>query len=155
MIELHVPCPKELSFRQKMLADADTMSYNHACGGTILFPETAWSGWYDRWIAHPDGRFYRYIRDTGSGEFVGETAYHSDGEKYLADVIVYAPCRGRGYGAAGLALLCKAARENGVYELYDDIAADNGAAVRLFLRCSFAVEYRTDEIVMVKKLLTE
>ena len=46
------------------------------------------------------------------GEFVGEIAYHFDGEKHLADVIVYAPYRRRGYGAAGLALLCAAAKES-------------------------------------------
>ena len=155
MLELYLPRPEELTFRQKMLADADTMSYNHAYGGTIDFPEAAWPDWYERWIVHPDRRFYRYLRDAASGEFAGEAAYHFDGEKYLADVIVYAPCRGRGYGTAGLALLCEAARNGGVDVLYDDIAADNSAAVRLFLRCGFSVEYRTDEIVMVKKPLTE
>ena len=30
--------------------------------------------------------------------------------------------RGRGYGAQGLNLLCKAAAENGIEILYDDIA---------------------------------
>ena len=99
-------------------------------------------------------RYYRYLRESASGEFVGEIAYHFDGEKYLADVIVYAPYRRRGYGAAGLALLCAAAKENGVGVLYDDIAADN-PSVALFLRCGFSVEYRTDQIVMVKKVLAE
>ena len=88
------------------------------------------------------GRYYRYLRESASGEFVGEIAYHFDGEKYLADVIVYAPYRRRGYGAAGLALLCAAAKENGVGVLYDDIAADN-PSVALFLRCGFSVKYRT------------
>ena len=46
------------------------------------------------------------------------------------------------------------AKENGVGVLYDDIAADN-PSVALFLRCGFSVKYRTDQIVMVKKVLTE
>lgn len=119
-----------------------------------IFPEERWPDWYDRWVAHPEGRYYRYLRESVSGEFVGEIAYHFDGEKYLADVIVYAPYRRRGYGAAGLALLCAAAKENGVGVLYDDIAADN-PSVALFLRCGFSVKYRTDQIVMVKKVLVE
>ena len=154
MIESCLPRPDELWFRQKMLADGATMAYNRAYGGTIGFPEERWPDWYERWIAHPEGRYYRYLRESVSGEFVGEIAYHFDGEKYLADVIVYAPYRRRGYGAAGLTLLCDAARKNGVAVLHDDIAADN-PSVGLFLRCGFTVEYRTDEIVMVKKVLSE
>ena len=56
--------------------------------------------------------------------------------------------------AITLALLCAAAKENGVGILYDDIAADD-PSVALFLRCGFSVEYRTDQIVMVKKVLAE
>ena len=144
MIEAYLPRPDELWFRRKMLADEATMAYNRAYGGTVDFPEERW----------PEGRYYRYLRESASGEFVGEIAYHFDGEKYLADVIVYAPYRRRGYGAAGLALLCAAAKENGVGVLYDAIAADN-PSVALFLRCGFSVKYRTDQIVMVKKVLAE
>mgnify|MGYP001517892970 CR=1 FL=1 len=91
MIEAYLPRPDELWFRRKMLADEATMAYNGAYGGTVDFPEERWPDWYDRWVAHPEGRYYRYLRESASGEFVGEIAYHFDGEKYLADVIVYAP----------------------------------------------------------------
>ena len=114
MIEAYLPRPDELWFRRKMLADEATMAYNRAYGGTVDFSEERWPDWYGRWVAHPEGRYYRYLRESASGEFVGEIAYHFDGEKYLADVIVYAPYHRRGYGAAGLALLCAAAKENGV-----------------------------------------
>ncbi|MBQ8186699.1 MAG: GNAT family N-acetyltransferase, partial [Clostridia bacterium] len=73
-------------------------------------------------------------------------------EIMIAEVIVHAKYRGRGYGRAGLNLLCQAAKENGVTVLYDDIAIDN-LAVTLFLQCGFAEEYRTDEIIMLKKQL--
>ena len=33
-----------------MLADEETMSYNHAWGGTIPWPEDQWKDWYDCWI---------------------------------------------------------------------------------------------------------
>lgn len=152
MIEVYRPRPDELWFRQKLLSDEATMAYNRAFGGAIGFPAERWQSWYDRWVAKPDGRYYRYLRDAGTGEFVGEIAYHSEGGKTLADVIVYAPYRRRGYGSAGLALLCAAAKQNGVDVLYDDIAADN-PSVALFLRGGFTVENRTDEIVLVKKVL--
>ncbi len=153
-MRLHAPACEELRFRQAMLADEATMAYNRAWGGTIDFPKERWAAWYDRWVAHPDGkRFYRYLRKE-SGEFVGEIAYHLDEERgvCLADVIVYAPFRGRGYGSEGLRLLCDAARERGVDALYDDIAIDN-PAVSLFLKNGFVEQYRTDEIIMLKKAL--
>ena len=49
-------------------------------------------------------------------------------------------------------LLCKQAKENGVQELYDDIAIDN-PSVSLFVKCGFEEVYRTDEYIMVKKKL--
>lgn len=155
MLVLYKPKLEELWFREKMLSDADTMSYNAKWGGTIPFPKEKWSGWYDLWVSHcGKGRFYRYLLDENSGEFVGETAYHLDTEKeiYLADIIILSEYRRKGYGKNGLALLCQAAGENGCAELYDDIAADNPAR-RLFLNMGFAVEYETEDTVMLKKVL--
>ena len=154
MITLYKPEYEDLRFRQTMLADAETMSYNHAWGGTVEFPETDWAEWYDRWIVRTEGRrFYRYLKNE-SGEFVGEAAYHYDPELgcHVADVIVYAKYRGRGYGGQALDLLCLAAKENGLSVLYDNIAADN-PATGFFLRRGFTEEYRTDEIIMLNKVL--
>lgn len=152
MLALYLPRYEDLWFRQAMMADGETMSYNRAWGGTIPFPEEDWAAWYDRWIVHHEGRrFYRYLTD-GADRFLGEIAYHFDGESglCLANVIVFAKYRGQGYGSRALELLCRAARENGVARLYDDIAIDN-PAIGLFLRHGFAEEYRTDEIIMLKK----
>ena len=54
MLTLYEPKYEDLWFRQMMLADEDTMAYNHAWGGTIPFGEDKWRGWYDCWIADPD-----------------------------------------------------------------------------------------------------
>ena len=67
-------------------------------------------------------------------------------------MIIYAPFRGKGYGRNGLLLLCETAKENGVMELYDDIAIDNSSVV-LFLKCGFVEVLRTNEYVLVKKEL--
>lgn len=111
MIELYEPAFDDLWFREKLLADPDTMSYNRAWGGTIAFPRERWGAWHAKWVLHPEGRrFYRYIR-TGD-VFLGEVAYHLDEARqiHLADVIVHSAYRGRGYGAQALLLLCESAR---------------------------------------------
>ena len=155
--EMITPCTPSLDdlwFRQAMMADPETMSYNHAWGGTIQFPEDKWNDWYDYWIVnHENKRYYRYLKNQ-AGRYVGEIAYHYDDDCsiYMADVIVHASCRGMGYGGRGLDLLCAAAKKNGVTVLYDDIAIDN-PAITLFLKHGFAEEYRTDEIIMLKKEL--
>jgi len=85
---------------------------------------------------------------------VGEIAFHPDPEtgRYLADVLIKAEYRGRGFGGQGLALLCRLAKEKGVGVLYDDIAIDN-PAVGLSLRNGFAEELRTEEYILVSKRL--
>ena len=136
------------------MADPETMSYNNAWGGTIPFPREKWADWYEFWVQNPRNRFYRYITSGKSRSFVGEAAYHYDEalQLYLADVIISARCRRQGYGKAGLELLCDAARKAGIPELYDNIAIDN-PGIGLFLQCGFQEEYRTEEIIMLKKCL--
>lgn len=152
MLDLYTPKYQDLWFRKLFMSDEATMSYNHNCGGTIDFPESKWQGWYERWIEKAeDKRFYRYLRNENL-EFVGEIAYYYDGERYIADIIICSKYRGRGYGREGLRLLCDEAKKHGIEELYDDIAIDN-SAVNLFLQMGFVEEYRTPEIIMVKKRL--
>lgn len=150
MLTLYRPALEELSFRQALLGDGATMAYNHAWGGTIVFPRERWPDWYRRWVEVPDRRFYRYLRDADA--FVGEAAYHFDGELdgYVCDVIVHAAHRWNGYGGQGLELLCGAAKENGVDRLYDNIALDN-PSVALFLRHGFWEIKRTEEYVLVAR----
>lgn len=155
MFELYAPRVEDLWFKEKMMGDEQTMSYNHAHGGTIPFPKEHWAGWHDRWITNHNGnRFYRYIKK--DGVFVGEVAYRFDEERQMniADVIIYAPYRGKGYGRKALLLLCQAAKETGIQELYDDIAIDN-SSVALFLKCGFTEVLRTSEYVLVKKELRD
>lgn len=154
MLSLYKPEPADLWFKQQMLSDEATMAYNRAWGGTLPFPEDRWAAWHSKWVGAPASeRFYRYLADE-AGHFVGETAYHYDAGRgiYLADVLVYAPCRGRGFGGQGLDLLCAAAKANGLTALYDDIAADN-PSVALFLRHGFTEVSRSIEAVLVKKEL--
>ena len=154
-ITLYQPNMNELGFRQSLLSDPETMAYNHAYGGTIDFPPERWADWYARWVEDGVGkRFYRYLCHEGTGELVGEAAYHYDGEfnEYVCDVLVSAKCRGRGFGRQGLALLCAAAKENGVKKLVDNIALDN-PSVELFRRMDFRERLRNDEYILMEKEL--
>lgn len=154
-IILYRPKRDELDFREKCLGDPETMAYNHAYGGTIAFPRERWTDWYDRWIgAEAKDRFYRYLYHKPSQAFVGDVAYHYDGEfdEYMCEVLVAAQYRGRGFGRIGLNLLCAAARENGVKRLVDNIAVDN-PSVRLFLGAGFRERLRTDEYILLEKEL--
>ena len=156
MIELYRPTIDELGFRESLLADEKTMSYNLAWGGTIPFPQTEWEKWYHRWLeGSAFQRFYRYLYDTENKNFVGEAAYYYDEKReiHICDVIVLAKYRNMGFGSIGIRLLCDAAKENGVSMLYDDIAADN-PSYKLFLKNGFEIDYQDDTVVMVKKTLT-
>ena len=155
MIRFYRPELRDMWFRQKMLSDPATMQYNHAWGGTVPFPEEEWEEWYSHWLGD-DGknRYYRYLAD-GNNDFIGEAAYHFDQSRGIcvADIIVFAPYRHKGYGGQALELLCGKAAENGISVMYDDIAIDN-PAISLFLKHGFHEEYRTNMIIMLKRTLT-
>ena len=53
MLVLYKPTIDELEFRESLMADEETMSYNRAWGGTIPFPKTKWEQWYQRWLEDP------------------------------------------------------------------------------------------------------
>ena len=153
-LELYLPTLEDMWFRQTMLEDEETMSYNHAWGGTVSFPKDRWADWYQYWIIEHDGqRYYRYLKNEDDA-FVGEIAYHYDPnyDGYMANVIIYAKYRHQGYGRGGLKMLCDIAKKNGITILYDDIALDN-PAITLFLKEGFGEEYRTEEIILLKKHL--
>lgn len=42
MVKIYSPKYEDLWFREKLLSDPDTMTYNNAWGGTIDFPESKW-----------------------------------------------------------------------------------------------------------------
>lgn len=87
-------------------------------------------------------------------DLIVEVAYHLDKDKniFICDIIIFAKYRKQGFGATALNLLCNAAKENGVKELYDNIAINN-PSISLFLKNGFNIEYKTETIIMVKKVL--
>ncbi len=114
MLEAVIPTFADMWFRESLMADEETMSYNHAWGGTIPFPKEKWQNWYDYWIInHENRRYYRYLK--AENRFVGEVAYHYDPEYdgYVTNVIVFSAFRGKGYGAQGLELFVLQQKKTG------------------------------------------
>lgn len=152
-IILKKPMFDELEFRQKLMADENTMRYNHNYGGTIPFPKENWESWYKRWVLdNSKDYFYRYIFDENINQFVGEVSYHKKQEldfySYFCGIIVLDKYRNKGYGKTGLLSLCNAARKNGLKYLSDDIAIDN-PSLALFLKVGFVISYQNDEFTRV------
>lgn len=63
MIKLYIPKYEDLWFRQMFMADEETMSYNHAWGGTIPFPQQEWNEWYDYWVLNSEGKRFQLLCD--------------------------------------------------------------------------------------------
>ena len=155
MIETYKPGTHELGFRQRLLADRETMSYNDAWGGTIPFPEEVWKKWADTWLGSPEYlRWYRYLYDTDLRCFVGEIAWRFDERRkiHLGSVIILAEFRNRGFGTAGIRLLCKTAKEHGIPAMYDDISVEN-PSYHLFLKNGFEITDRSVGTILVRKEL--
>ena len=153
MLVLVKPTIDELSFKQELLSDEETMSFNHKYGGTIDFNKDRWQAWYDKWISSSNPNyFYRYLYSSKHQCFVGEIAYHFEDDRYLCDVIIHSKYRNLGFGGKGLDLLCECAKENGIDVLYDDILLDN-SSVHLFLKHGFYIVDKTDECYIVRKNL--
>ena len=55
-----------------------------------------------------------------------------------------------GQAEADIIGYCEAAKAQRIENLYDNIAIDN-PAIKLFLKVGFYEEYRTDEIIMLRK----
>lgn len=153
MLKLYKPKLEDMWFRQMMLEDEETMSYNHTWGGVIPFPKEYWKDWYDAWVnySNPKDRIYYYLKDEND-VFVGEIAYHYDQEYQgrVANIIIFSKYRHKGYGTVALKMLCEIAKENRITFLYDDIAIDN-PAISLFIKAGFKEQYRTNEIILLKK----
>jgi len=152
MLKLYKPEIKDLSFRQEMLSDEKTMSYNHAYGGVIIFGKDKWNIWANKWLNEDDNKhYYRYLIND-KGNYVGEISYHLDDGRYMCDVLIHSKYRHQGYGKEALNLLLRQAYKNGLKEIYDDIAIDN-SAINLFLNNGFIEVNRNNECITVKSEL--
>jgi len=134
-ITLYVPKLEELDYRQKILSQEGTMSYNkghdinnknyHKETGCIDFPNSEWESWYKAWVTNKPERFYAYIKRSTDKKFIGEVNLHFDAEHdwYEMGIVIEENCRGNCYSVAAVKSLLKIAFEefnaNGVHNNFE------------------------------------
>ena len=154
VLSFHIPSLEEMSFRQELLADEETMTYNAKWGGTINFPKEKWEITYKRLINDNIKNYYAYLYSNELKCFIGEVGYRYDEEldEFITNILIHSKYRNKGYGTIALAMLCDLAKQNGISFLTDTIALDN-PSIRIFLNQGFKEIKRTNEYILVKKEL--
>jgi GNAT superfamily N-acetyltransferase len=116
-LSLHVPQLEELWYRERLLAQPETMAYNRGDDlpfdgydretGCIAFPREKWAKWHAWFVGNEPHRFYAYLKRR-EGTFVGEVNFHvpEGQEEAEMGVVIEARHRGRGYARQALDLLC-------------------------------------------------
>ena len=159
---LCVPECSELRFRQDMMADAETMSYNKGYApfpgydpatGCIAFPEDQWADWHRRWIDREPERFYAYLCRESDGIPVGEVNYHASGEEGVCEIgiVLHASFRGMGYSGPGLQLLCERAfLQPGIRVLQNVFESNRLSALQIHLQTGFVIEGEQNDLVTLR-----
>ena len=161
-IILYTPSMDELWYRQRMMSDPDTMSYNagydlgfdgyHNDTGCIDFPEENWAAWYGRFIGREPERFYAYAVRKDDGAFVGEVVLRQEGEpgRYEMGVVIEACHRGRGYSKEAMALLLDVVFNRlGAREACNCFERSRAAALKIHLGAGFEIAGETDGLVQL------
>ena len=148
-LELVVPRLEDYWYEKRCLEDPETMSYNagydvsyygyHYDNGCIDFPEERWKISFDRRVN--ENKYFAYLRDVTTGEFVGYVNYHynNSDNRYDCGIVIESRYRGKGYSKEGLRLLVKEAFDNGVEALYDNFEKDRGNTLGLFESVGFKI----------------
>lgn len=149
MLERFIPKPEDLWFREKMLTDPATMSYNmgyepfpgyHADTGCIDFPKEKWENWHGWMMNHEPERFFAYVRRKEDGQWVGDVAYHHTPKKgwWDMELLIYAPYRGLGYGTPALTpLLDRAFQEEAITQIHNYFETSRKRARSAHLHAGF------------------
>lgn len=149
MIKLVKPKVQDLWFRELCMSDEDTMSYNagfdvhykgyHFDTGCIDFPKEEWAEWHTNTFSDRK-RFYAFILDGNTGEFVGHVNFHKGSDnKYSMGIVILAKFRGRGYMRPALKLLLEKAKSRRIKKIYDTLPASREKALGVFLDMGFEV----------------
>ena len=149
-LHLHVPEYEELNYRQKILSQPQTMSYNRGydlnspgydkATGCIDFPQSSWKDWYHSWIGHEPYCFYAYIVRNEDNAFIGEVNLHLNlsSDWYDMGIVIEEKYRGKDYATEALKLLLQEAFEAlGAKAVHNDFESVRCAAVKTHLAAGF------------------
>ncbi|WMJ23742.1 GNAT family N-acetyltransferase [Paludicola sp. MB14-C6] len=159
-LHLHIPTVQELWYREHILSDADTMSYNKGYqleflgynndSGCISFPKTQWKDWYNWFVCGVPDRFYSYIVRNEDNAFIGDVNIHksNNDDCYEMGIVIESKYRGMGYANEALKLLLEQA-----FEVFNAKAVHNNfeisreAAIKAHLSAGFLVNREENGII--------
>ena len=158
-IYFHIPQFEELTYRQKIMSQPDTMNYNkgydvsyegyHKDTGCIDFPESKWSNWYLNRVDKNPKYFYAYITRKEDDSFIGEVNLNLNDNKKCYDmgIVLEAKYRGMGYSLEALKKLMKVAfEEYGALEVHNDFETTRQSAVAVHRAVGFDIKNEVDGI---------
>ena len=151
MIKLIKPKVQDLWFRELCMSDEATMAYNagfdvhyqgyHFDTGCIDFPKEEWEAWHEKTFTDKK-KYYAYILDEKTGEFVGYVNFHKNNDnKYSMGIVIHSKFRGRGYMRPAVELLLKKAKARRIKKIYDTIPENREQALRVFLELGFEITH--------------
>ena len=165
-LSLYVPSLDELWYREKIMKDSETMSYNKGYDisssgydketGCIVFPKEEWRDWYDYFVGNEPERFYAYIVRNKDHTFIGEVNVHKNSttQWYEMGIVIEAKYRGQKYAVEGLLLLLDYAFNSLNAEVvHNDLEIDREAALHTHISAGFT-EYRRENNI-VELLITQ
>ena len=149
-LNLHVPSFEELEYRQKILSQEDTMSYNKEYNlgienynnetGCIDFSKKYWKNWYTKWISESVDRYYAYIVNSNTGDFIGEICFYYEKQNnlYRIGIVIESKYRGNGYCSKALIKLAdKAFNDFDIKKLRNVIPLEREYAIKGHKRAGF------------------
>jgi hypothetical protein len=158
-IYLHIPIYEELSYRQNLLSQPETMSYNanydiiyegyHKDTGCIDFPKSKWRKWFSYWIDNKPQCFYAYIVRKTDDKFIGEVNFRYNKEKdwYEMGIVIESTYRGKGYSQEALRKLLVIAFINyNAKAVYNSFEKEREFAYKLHLNAGFKLYNEKDNI---------
>lgn len=155
MLTIRRACREFMPFRQALMNDPETMSYNAPWAppnGCIDFPESEWDAWLEVQQSNfPECGCFYLLNDDGKP--VGEVSWHGYG--IGIHVLIHADERGKGYGREGLHLLAEEAfRYPEISELMNAFEPARAAALKIHLQEGF-VPLREENGVLHLRLTRE
>lgn len=164
-LTLHKPKLEELSYRQELLSQEETMGhrkgmevkseYYDAKTGCIDFPEEKWESWHAEFVDPYSNLYYAYILKDES--FIGEASFYksSDGNSYDISILIEAQHRRQGYGHEIFNQLLKIAFEDyDVESIKLMIDKKSTAAIKLCKKAGFKIKKHANkniEMVLTNK----
>lgn len=159
-ISLYIPSIEELSYRQSILMQPETMDYNKGYDlnffgyykdtGCIEFPKEQWLKWYNFWINNKPISYYAYIVRESDSQFIGDVNLHYNAthDWYDMGIVIEHKYRGLGYSRQALYQLLRIAfEEYHAKAVHNDFECSRDRAYKLHVDAGFKILDNNNDII--------